>query len=131
VVLSGCNEPEQVEDNLRIFDTVEAGIMTPEELKLMDDVRAAYHSRTRIGCTGCRYCMPCPNGVNIPGLFSAWNDVSLYESNPKDNWNLRGILEHGSGADKCIGCGACEAACPQHLSIIEGLQDAWRELTSD
>ena len=131
VVLSGCNEMEQIEDNLRIFDTVEPGIMSPEELKLMDDVRAAYISRTKIGCTGCRYCMPCPNGVNIPGIFSAWNNVSLYDTNPKWDWDLRQIKEKGAGADNCIRCGACEAACPQHLPIIEGLQRAWTELNAE
>ena len=131
VVLSGCNEPEQIDENLRIFDTVEPGIMTPEELKLMDDVRAAYISRTKIGCTGCRYCMPCPNGVNIPGLFSAWNNVSLYDTDPKSSWELGFILKNGAGADKCVGCGACEAACPQHLKIIESLQSAWKDLKVD
>ena len=128
VVLSGCNEPEQIDENLRIFDTVEAGIMTPEELKLMDDVRSAYISRTKIGCTGCRYCMPCPNGVNIPGIFSSWNNVSLYDTDPKDSWELGFILKNGAGADKCVGCGACESACPQHLNIIESLQFAWKDL---
>lgn len=130
VVLSGCNEAEQIEENLRIFDTVESGIMTPEEIKLMDDAREAYLSRTKIGCTGCRYCMPCPNNVNIPGIFSVWNDVSLYNTNPQDNWGFRGILKNSQGADNCIGCGACEAACPQHLQIIDGLKNAWAELTA-
>ena len=82
-MLSGCNEAEQIDDNLRIFDTVEPGIMTEEELKLMDDVREAYISRTKIGCTSCRYCMPCPNGVNIPGMFSIWNNISLYGGDPE------------------------------------------------
>ena len=128
VVLSGCNEAEQIDENLRIFDTVEPNIMSEEELKLMEDVREAYLSRTRIGCTGCRYCMPCPNGVDIPGVFSVWNSVSLYDTDPKENWNLRQINEKGNGAGNCIACGACEAACPQHLPIIESLQKAWKEL---
>ena len=127
-VLSGCNEAEQIDDNLRIFDTVEPGIMSGEELKLMDDVRAAYMSRTRIGCTGCRYCMPCPNGVDIPGVFAAWNNVSLYNVDPKTDWGLNQIKANGAGADNCVACGACEAACPQHLGIIEGLKLAWKEL---
>ncbi len=130
VVLSGCNEAAQIEDNLRIFDTVEAGIMDEAELKLMEQVRAAYLSRTKIGCTGCRYCMPCPNGVNIPGIFSVWNKVSLYETDPKTDWDLRQIREKDQGVDHCVGCGACEAACPQHLGIIEGLQQAWKELNA-
>ena len=131
VVLSGCNEESQIDDNLRIFDTVEAGVMPEEELKLMDDVRRAYLDRTKIGCTGCRYCMPCPNGVDIPGVFSVWNNASLYNVDPKTDWRFRTILEHGNGADKCVECGACEAACPQHLSIIDSLKDAWRDLQAE
>ena len=72
--------------------------------------------------------MPCPNGVNIPGVFSSWNNVSLYDIDPKRDWGLRMIREKDAGADRCAACGACEAACPQHLSIIDGLAAAWREL---
>ena len=130
VVLSGCNEPEQIEENLKIFDTVEAGIMPEEELALINQVREAYLSRMRIHCTGCRYCMPCPNGVNIPGIFALWNNVSLYGIDPKQDHIYREITANHEGADNCVACGACEAACPQHLSIIESLQTAWNELNA-
>lgn len=128
VVLSGCNEAEQIDENLRIFDSAEPGIMSEDELKLIDDVRETYLSRTKIGCTGCSYCMPCPNGVNIPAIFALWNKVSLYDFDPKEDWGFGMIRRNGRGADKCVGCGACEAACPQHLNIIEELQRAWKEL---
>ena len=131
-VLSGCNEQEQIDENLRIFDTVSAGIMTEDELKLIDRVRQAYIDRTKIGCTGCRYCMPCPNKVAIPGVFSIWNNNSLYGGNPKDDWTYKMITnpENRQTPDQCVGCGACEAACPQHLNIIESLKDAWKEITA-
>ena len=127
-VLSGCNEAAQIEENLRIFDTVEAGAMDAQELQLIENVRQAYLDRTKIGCTGCKYCMPCPNEVNIAGIFSAWNNISLYDTDPAQDWGLKRIKENAAGADQCVGCGACEAACPQHLPIIEKLAQAWETL---
>ena len=129
-VLSGCNEPKQIDDNLRIFDTVEPNIMTAEELALIDRVREGYISRTKIGCTGCRYCMPCPNGVDIPTTFRAWNNHSLYNVPYSDSWEVRMLKDHTATPDQCIGCGCCEAACPQHLNIIEELQHAWSEINA-
>ena len=129
-VLSGCNEPEQVEENLRIFDTVEAGCMSEEELKLMDNVRQAYIDRTKVGCTGCRYCMPCPNHVAIPAVFKIWNNHSLYGGDVKSDWDYRMITneKNRQTPDQCLECGACEAACPQHLNIIDELKKAWAEI---
>lgn len=130
-ILSGCNEAEQIDDNLRIFDTTEANIMSEDELKLIDEVRKAYKDRTKIQCTGCRYCMPCPGGVDIPRVFSAWNEWSLYGGNPKWNWNYQELNRLGQTPDNCLKCGKCQLACPQHLQIIEELQRAWAELKEE
>lgn len=130
-ILSGCNEADQIDDNLRIFDTVEANIMSKDELELIDKVRDAYNSRTKIGCTGCRYCMPCPGGVDISRVFSAWNECSLYDDNPKYNWNFMELNRLEQTPLKCVKCGKCQMACPQHLSIIDSLQTAWKELNGE
>ena len=127
-ILSGCNEAEQIDDNLAIFDKVEVGAMTEAEMKLIDEVRDAYNARTKVGCTGCRYCMPCPGGVDIPRVFAAWNEWALYGGDPKENWNLMELKRLGQTPDKCLECGACERACPQKINIRENLKKAWEEL---
>ena len=124
-VLSGCNEAEQIDDNLRIFDTVAPNIMSADELELISKVRDAYNARTKIGCTGCRYCMPCPGGVDIPRVFAAWNESSLYDIPKEHNWHYSELNRLNQGADKCLKCHACEAKCPQHLSIVDSLPKAW------
>ncbi len=128
VVLSGCNEPEQIDDNLRIFDALGPGMMSRAELKLIDDVRAAYLSRTKIGCTGCRYCMPCPFGVDIPGNFRAWNQYHMYQDFGVAKWNWDEMGKNNSRAINCRECGKCEKACPQHLNIREDLKKVTADL---
>lgn len=127
-VLSGCTSVEQVRDNLRIFDAVEPGAMSESELDLMDRVREAYRSRTKVGCTGCAYCMPCPQGVDIPGAFSAWNNASLYGGLEKGNADYKKLVEAGKSPKNCIECGACMAACPQHIEIIDMLKNVTADL---
>ena len=127
-VLSGVTSIEQTLDNLRIFDTVEVGAMSEEELKLMDDVREAYLSRTKVGCTGCRYCVPCPQGVEIPRIFSTWNNAFQYGSKLSGNGQYKRLIAENKDASQCVGCGACEAQCPQQIPIIEKLRQADEEM---
>ena len=96
----------------------------------MSDVRDAYNARTKIGCTGCRYCMPCPGGVDIPRTFSAWNECSLYGGVSKENWNYQELVRLEMTPEKCLQCGECMKACPQHLNIIDSLQAAWDQMTN-
>ncbi len=127
-ILSGCNERAQIEENLRIFDSACVGGMSDEEKKVIKKVREAYYSRIKISCTACKYCMPCPFGVNIPDVFASWNECALFGVSPTDSWNYNMLLESGSTPDKCKECGKCEKACPQSLPIRESLKTAWNEL---
>ena len=72
-----------------------------------------------IGCTGCRYCVPCPNDVFIPSVFHSYNENAMLGQDWKHNWNYGNLVKDGADASKCVGCGACEAQCPQSLPIIE------------
>ena len=127
-VLSGVTTVEQTKDNLRIFDTVEPGCMDADELALIDRVRDAYNSRIKVGCTGCAYCMPCPQGVDIPGSFSAWNNASLYGGLGKGNKDYQRLCSEGKAPTQCVECGACMAVCPQHIDIIDMLKSVTADL---
>ena len=127
-VLSGVTNLEQTENNLEIFDRCTVGAMTDEEKALMDRVREAYLSRTKVGCTGCRYCMPCPNDVEIPRIFSIWNNRFQFNEPLKGNWDYKRRIDEGHDASKCVECGACESVCPQQLNIIELLKQADAEM---
>ena len=127
-VLSGITNMEQCEDNLRIFNDLEVGCMTEEDEALIANVREAYKSRTKVGCTGCRYCVPCPNEVDITKVFRIWNDLFLYDSKLKGNGGYKRMIDEGHDASKCVECGACEGACPQSLGIIELLKQADAEM---
>ena len=129
-VLSGMNSMEMVEENCRIASDVRVGDFSPEEFALVDNIRSIIKSREKVGCTGCRYCMPCPKGVDIPGNFHYYNTMfvdSKFEG-------LRGFFQNmclrkdPGFASQCVACGRCEAHCPQNINIIEELKRADRAL---
>lgn len=126
VMLSGVSRMEQLEENLRVFDTYGVGCLTEEENALYDRAREAWKTVVKVPCTGCRYCMPCPQGVDIPDIFEVYNNLARV-SDPEraQKWLYPQVIaDAGRGADKCVKCGKCERQCPQEIKIIEELQNA-------
>ncbi|MBE6584147.1 MAG: aldo/keto reductase [Ruminococcaceae bacterium] len=127
-VLSGVTTPEMTDDNLRIFDSACVGCMTDEELDTVRKARDVYSARIKVNCTACRYCMPCPAGVDIPRVFAAWNNAYKYDTKSDVQWTYGRLLADKTAADACIKCGKCEKICPQHISIREMLAAAHADL---
>ena len=126
VVLSGMSDMEQVNDNLQTFGSFQP--LSLREKELVADVAAAIKKRTKNGCTGCAYCMPCPFGVNIPQNFRIWNDLSMYGNVNRTRQAYFKDLEESARAYQCQKCGKCEEVCPQSLSIRENLEAAAKEM---
>lgn len=118
VILSGMSTMEQVNDNLATFDHFKK--LDETELQLIDQVTKTLKAKTKNGCTGCQYCMPCPFGVHIPNNFKYWNSMSIYE----DETTFKGKYAKlgDQQASQCRQCGKCETMCPQHISIREDLK---------
>ena len=130
VVLSGMNSLEMVAENCRSAERSRVGLLTEEDQAFLQKVTSAIHSKLTVGCTGCRYCMPCPQGVDIPGTFSAYNKVytdSLING-LKEYYQCTAMRRDSAEASRCIECGKCERHCPQHIPIREELKNARKVL---
>ena len=126
VVLSGMSAEEQLADNLTTFDHFVP--LSPAEDAAVEQAAAVLHSRIKIGCTGCRYCMPCPMGVDIPDNFSIWNKLGMFGQPEAIKHQWEAHFPDAEKASHCVRCGKCEAACPQHLPIRNALAQLQQEL---
>ena len=124
LLLSGMNDPRQLEENILLAETALPGSVSPEELDVYRRVMEVVNSSYRIRCTGCNYCMPCPKGVNIPGCFGAYNTsfaMGFVQGMQQYATSTGFTSERSSGPGHCVKCGKCEGHCPQHLPIIKSL----------
>ena len=116
VALSGMSTMEQVVENVALTDSARPGVLSPEELAVIDRAREAYKGLAPIPCTACKYCMPCSGGVEISSIFEMYNDAMIYEDPREARW-LYGQLEEEQRADRCTKCGECAEVCPQKIDI--------------
>jgi predicted aldo/keto reductase-like oxidoreductase len=130
LALSGMSTMEQVIENVAIADRSGTGIMNSVELGLLDKVRDTYKGMNPVPCTKCRYCMPCPNGVEIPNIFELYNEAVAFDVIDMGRFRYNGPfgLKPEQKADKCVECGKCVEACPQKIAIPEWLKKIHKEL---
>ena len=119
VVLSGMSAMTQVEENLSFADRSAVGSFSPEEQALIAEVKEKYSKRIAIPCSKCNYCMPCPNGLNIPANFEFYNYAHLYDNVADARFRYGLFLTEAQRASACIACGLCEEMCPQGIAISE------------
>lgn len=128
LVLSGMSAFSHVKENVAEADQSAVGFLSDEERALIREVREAYQSLSLIPCTGCDYCLPCPEGVNIPRILQIYNDSIMYDKpeygiNGYNNW-----IPDEKKADRCQDCGECEESCPQKIPISDWMEKIHREL---
>ena len=129
VVLSGMNRDDHIRENLRVADDAYPNSLSEKELELVSRVAETYRGLMKAGCTGCRYCMPCPSGVDIPSCFELHNGAHLFGDKRVArvmyllrHWGLGGV-GGSSLASQCVECGECEEKCPQGLPVSRLLKD--------
>jgi predicted aldo/keto reductase-like oxidoreductase len=124
LLLSGMSNMQQVEENISIMDKAAIHNLSKEEMEVIDRVRDIYEAKTKVKCTGCSYCVPCPQNVAIPDIFSTYNQSAIYNVEEQSRDFYKRVMKGEKDAAQCIECGACEAQCPQKLPIIRHLKEA-------
>ena len=130
VVLSGMNSLDIVRENCNTASLAGVGQFTENDFKTIAEVIEKIRELEKVGCTGCRYCMPCPEGVDIPGIFRCYNAMYT-ESKSQGRFQYAqtvGMTREPAFATQCIGCGKCEKHCPQNIPIREKLKEADKEV---
>jgi predicted aldo/keto reductase-like oxidoreductase len=126
VALSGMSSIPMVEQNAATASRTE--VLSDDERQRMQQLLEQSKRLADLYCTGCRYCMPCPNKVNIPANFEYMNYYRVYglreyarEAYAK--LGQKGGWTRGLPASACIECGKCERKCPQKIPIMEQLKE--------
>ena len=130
VVLSGMNSLEMVQDNTVSADKAYAGMLSEADQEILQKVVKEILSHMAVGCTGCRYCMPCPKNVDIPGIFFAYNMAKSQGllTAEKSYFMTSALRRDSTSPSNCVECGKCEKHCPQHIEIRKMLKEAGKTL---
>lgn len=128
-VLSGMSDRSQVEDNLKTFADFKP--MDEHDIHKMLQAADIMRQKIQVPCTACRYCMPCPYGIDIPGNFSRYNDAFIYGEVAKSKQRYLEWMDASERASACVSCQACVSKCPQHILIPDRLVEVARLFEGD
>ena len=123
LVLSGMSTMQHVIENLDYADHSGAAMLSGEELNLVNEIRQEYRRLVPVPCTNCKYCLPCPNGVEIAEIFEYYNDAHIYDNPRAPRFHYQN-LSKDKLASNCVECFECEEQCPQGIPIVEYLKQA-------
>jgi len=121
LLLSGMSSMEHVVDNLAAAENGLPSSLSADQIAVYDRAKTALHSNLKADCTRCLYCMPCPNGVDIPDVIAALNNATVWADG---NQFTTGYLQVKGKASRCTECGECLDACPQGLPIPDLMKEA-------
>jgi len=124
-ILSGMNNMDHINENIAEANQAEANMLNEKEKSLIKQVKAIYKSRIKVDCTNCKYCMPCPYGVDIPENFSFYNNAFIFNDIEGSKNAYHGQMKPDMMANMCQACGQCESLCPQNIQIIHELENVW------
>lgn len=122
VVLSGMNSAAQLEENLRLAHHAHAHCFGTKDQMLIEQLCVGYRARMVVRCTHCGYCVPCPNGIDVPANLDLYNHAMAYDDLQVARFRYGFALEPGQRAGACQQCGICEGRCPQGIPIVEWMQ---------
>ena len=128
VVLSGMSTLDQVKENVRLADSAIPDSLTKKEKRLYEKVEKKYRSVVAVDCSDCKYCMPCPSGVDIPGNFRMLNNAAMFGKTDVTSMAYKTYMAEKQRASSCLKCGECEEKCPQQIPIREKLEEVRKVL---
>jgi uncharacterized protein len=133
LALSGMNAMQQVKDNIESACNSSPNNLNQAELNLLRKTGELYHTWGYVGCTKCHYCSHCPQNIDIPTSLAFLNEYFTINKDAKTEDQIKKrytrTVPKARRSGNCIGCGKCEAICPQHLPVRRLLSEATAHLS--